>query len=43
MTLLADPNAIQFYEKNGFEIIAKNESSIKGRYLPIMQKQLIWI
>lgn len=41
MTLLADPNAIQFYEKNGFEIIAKKESSIKGRYLPIMQKQLI--
>ena len=40
MTLLADPNAVKFYERNGFEIIAKKESSIKGRYLPIMKKEL---
>lgn len=40
MTLLADPNAVSFYKKQGFEIIAKKESSIPNRYLPIMRKKL---
>ncbi|MDD7914951.1 GNAT family N-acetyltransferase [Polaribacter ponticola] len=40
ITLLADPNAVTFYGSKGFEIIDKKESSIAGRFLPIMQKDL---
>lgn len=40
MTLLADPNAVPFYESQGFKIIDKKESSITGRFLPIMLKTL---
>ena len=40
MTLLADPNAVPFYASQGFETVAKKESSISGRFLPIMQKDL---
>jgi N-acetylglutamate synthase-like GNAT family acetyltransferase len=40
MQLLADPNAAPFYESKGFVIIDKKESTIAGRFLPVMQKDL---
>ncbi len=40
MTSLADPNAVPFYMSNGFYEIDKKESSIAGRFLPLMQKDL---
>lgn len=40
ITLLADPNAVPFYEKHGFFIIDKKESSIPNRFLPLMKKDL---
>ncbi|KGL58825.1 GNAT family N-acetyltransferase [Polaribacter sp. Hel1_85] len=40
MTLLADPNAVPFYKSKGFYQIDRKESSISGRFLPIMQKDL---
>ncbi|MDQ3394820.1 MAG: GNAT family N-acetyltransferase [Bacteroidota bacterium] len=36
----AEPNAEKFYEKYGFEVVGKRGSSIKNRYLPIMEKIL---
>jgi N-acetylglutamate synthase-like GNAT family acetyltransferase len=39
--VLSDPNAANFYAKYGFQEIAKEESSIPGRFLPIMEKKLI--
>jgi N-acetylglutamate synthase-like GNAT family acetyltransferase len=36
----ADPNSEKFYLKFGFQVIGKLESSIRDRYLPIMQKIL---
>lgn len=41
MTLLADPNAVAFYYSQGFYKIDKKESSIAGRFLPVMQKDLV--
>ena len=40
VALLADPNSVAFYTFQGFKIIDKKESSIAGRFLPIMQKDL---
>jgi N-acetylglutamate synthase-like GNAT family acetyltransferase len=40
ITLLADPNAIPFYNSQGFYEIDKKESSIVGRFLPVMKKDL---
>ncbi|WP_350290182.1 GNAT family N-acetyltransferase [uncultured Croceitalea sp.] len=40
VTLDADPNAEVFYQKNGFRVIGKLPSSIKNRYLPIMEFEL---
>lgn len=40
ITLLADPNAVAFYKSKGFVIINQKESSIAGRFLPVMQKDL---
>jgi N-acetylglutamate synthase-like GNAT family acetyltransferase len=40
MRLLADPNAVPFYESKGFSIIDKIQSSIFNRFLPLMQKDL---
>lgn len=37
VTLEADPNAEFFYEKYGFEVIGKKETTIPGRHLPLMQ------
>lgn len=36
----ADPNAEKFYEKLGFRVIGKLKSSVKDRYLPIMELKL---
>ena len=33
----ADPNAIAFYKRLGFTVTGRKESSLKGRYLPIME------
>lgn len=33
----SDPNAEKFYSKLGFRVIGKLKSSIKNRYLPIME------
>ena len=38
ITLLADPNAIKFYSLHGFYQIGKKDSSIPGRFLPILKK-----
>ena len=35
--LLSDPNAKDFYIKNGFEQVGSEQSSIPGRSLPIMR------
>lgn len=40
ITLWADPNAVPFYESKGFKVIDKKESSIVGRFLPLLQKDL---
>lgn len=36
----ADPNAEKFYSKYGFKVVGKLQSSIKDRYLPIMEYKL---
>ena len=36
----ADPNAEEFYAKLGFRVIGKLNSSIKDRYLPIMELKI---
>lgn len=38
--LEADPNAEYFYLKLGFNVIGKIETSIKNRFLPIMEMKL---
>jgi GNAT superfamily N-acetyltransferase len=38
--LLADPNAVPFYESKGFVQTDEKESAIFGRFLPVMQKSL---
>jgi N-acetylglutamate synthase-like GNAT family acetyltransferase len=40
VTLDAEPNAEIFYKTFGFETIGQLESSIKDRYLPIMELQI---
>ena len=40
ITLIADPNAVPFYESKGFKTIDKIQSSIFNRYLPVMCKEL---
>jgi len=40
VTLDADPNAEQFYARVGFKVVGKLKSSIKDRYLPIMEKEI---
>ena len=36
----ADPNAENFYAKLGFKVIGKRKTSIKNRFMPIMEKQI---
>lgn len=38
--LHADPHATNFYSKYGFNIIGKKQTSIEGRYMPIMELSL---
>lgn len=38
--LVADPNAVPFYQSKDFVIIDKKESAIFGRFLPVMQRGL---
>lgn len=40
ITLDADPNATAFYQRNGFKVVGKLQSSIKDRFLPIMKLSL---
>ncbi|RZJ42048.1 MAG: GNAT family N-acetyltransferase [Chryseobacterium sp.] len=40
ITLDADPNAQKFYERFGFVKIGEIETSVKDRFLPIMEKKL---
>jgi ribosomal protein S18 acetylase RimI-like enzyme len=40
ITLDAEPNAENFYKSFGFETVGQLESSIKDRYLPIMELQI---
>lgn len=37
LNVLSDPNSEAFYLKHGFKVIDKQESSIKGRFLPKME------
>lgn len=37
----AEPNAEMFYQKFGFVVIGKLESSIKDRFLPVMEMNLM--
>ena len=34
---LSDPNAVSFYAKYGFKKVSQEESSIPGRFLPVME------
>ena len=38
--LEADPNAEKFYERNGFKVVGKLKSSMKDRFLPIMEMKI---
>lgn len=40
VTLDADPFAKSFYARNGFEVVGQLQSTIKDRFLPIMELQL---
>jgi len=40
ITLDSEPNAEDFYKKFGFNVVGKLESSIKNRFLPIMEKKI---
>ena len=40
MNVLSDPNAASFYAKYGFKQVSKEKSSIPGRFLPVMEKDL---
>ena len=40
MTLDADPHAEQFYLRNGFRIVGELPTSIEGRFLPVLEKEL---
>ena len=41
VTLDSDPNAEIFYESLGFKMVGKLESSIKNRFLPVMEMEII--
>jgi ribosomal protein S18 acetylase RimI-like enzyme len=38
--LYSDPNAERFYQNLGFKVIGQLESSIKNRFLPIMELEI---
>lgn len=37
----ADPNSEKFYQRSGFTVIGRLETSIKNRFLPIMELKLV--
>lgn len=41
VTLDADPNVEKFYQKFGFKTIGQLETSIKNRFLPVMELNLL--
>jgi ribosomal protein S18 acetylase RimI-like enzyme len=41
VTLDSDPNAETFYERLGFKVVGKLESSIQNRFLPIMEMEIL--
>ncbi|RZJ65729.1 MAG: GNAT family N-acetyltransferase [Flavobacterium sp.] len=41
ISLDADPNAEGFYERLGFSLVRRMESTIPGRFLPVMEMLLI--
>jgi len=41
VTLIADPNAELFYKRAGFNVLEKLESLVEGRFLPVMEKEII--
>ena len=40
MIVVADPNAVSFYVSKEFHEIDRKESTIPGRFLPVMQKDV---
>ncbi len=40
MLLDSDPNAVKFYEMKGFKVIGKLKTSIKDRFLSIMELEI---
>ncbi|WP_268225512.1 GNAT family N-acetyltransferase [Sinomicrobium oceani] len=40
ITVDADPNAEMFYKKVGFKVVGQLKSSIKDRFLPIMEMEI---
>jgi ribosomal protein S18 acetylase RimI-like enzyme len=40
VVLDSEPHAVRFYEKLGFRIVGQFESSIRGRFLPVMEIDL---
>ena len=40
VTLDADPNVEKFYTKIGFKVVGQLESSVKNRFLPIMEMEI---
>ncbi len=40
MLLDSDPNSTGFYEYHGFQVVGQKETSIEGRFLPIMALRL---
>ena len=41
INLLADPNAENFYNNQGFKTISQKESTVFNRFLPVMEKDLV--
>jgi len=41
VVLTADPNAEAFYKRVGFKVIEKLSSSIEGRFLPVMEFEIV--
>lgn len=41
ISVVADPNAEPFYQKQGFRTIDQIESFPKGRFLPLMEKSIL--
>jgi len=40
ITLDSEPNSEDFYRKMGFRVVGQKETSMKNRFMPIMEKEL---